>query len=109
MISSFAFDGPMMYGEDTTLMCDVSKGDDPLTISWSFHGENVSGSSMGLSTFKIGRRTSLLKIESIIPGHSGEYTCTARNEAGIANHTASLIVHGIHLPKFSSFLDASLK
>jgi hypothetical protein len=49
----------------------------------------------GVATTKIGGRTSLLTIASVVAGHGGEYTCTAQNAGGLANHSAVLLVNGI--------------
>ena len=68
-------------------------GDTPLEITWSFQGGPL-GSHQGMKTTVIGSRTSVLLVEPVIPGNRGEYTCTARNAAGIANYTASLQVYG---------------
>ena len=89
----FSFDGPIQAGNDATLTCHILKGDLPVTLTWSFHGKKLS-SSMGMSTFKAGRKISILSIESVMSGHSGNYTCTARNSAGLANYTTELIVNG---------------
>jgi hypothetical protein len=72
----------------------VVKGDLPLKVTWSFHGEELS-SHMGISTTKIGDRTSLLTIDSVMAGHSGNYTCTAENSSGTASYSASLLVNGM--------------
>lgn len=49
---------------------------------------------MGITTTKIGDSISVLLITSVTAGNSGNYTCTARNEAGVTNHTATLLVNG---------------
>ena len=94
-IVPFTFDGPLMAGEDGGLTCRVSKGDAPLTIRWTFSGKELS-SSMGIATYKVGKKTSFLTIDSIMPGHSGLYTCSVENPAGTANYSAELIVNGIY-------------
>jgi len=88
------FDGEANSGDNAQLTCHVSKGDRPLQLSWSFHGRELS-SHMGLTTTKIGDSISVLVIASVTAGHSGNYTCTARNPAGVANHTATLQVNGM--------------
>jgi len=93
-IIPFSFDGEANSGDNAQLTCHVSKGDRPLQISWSFHGRELS-SHMGLTTTKIGDSISVLVIASVTAGHSGNYTCTARNPAGVANHTATLQVNGM--------------
>lgn len=75
-------------------MCFVSDGDTPLKIRWYFHGQEVSH-LMGVTTVKLGSRSSILSIEHVTHGHSGEYTCVATNAAGEDRSRASLTVHGI--------------
>uniref|UniRef100_T1HSN2 Ig-like domain-containing protein n=1 Tax=Rhodnius prolixus TaxID=13249 RepID=T1HSN2_RHOPR len=92
-IIPFAFEENNYAGETVQLNCFVAKGELPLKIYWNFHGEELS-SHMGMSTTRIGDRTSLLTIESLMAAHSGNYTCTAENSAGSASFTANLLVSG---------------
>jgi len=80
-------------GEFAQLVCIVSKGDEPLTITWALKGDVIS-SEPGLSTTTLGTRTGMLTIQSVGFRHSGMYTCTAKNEAGSASETATLKVNG---------------
>ncbi|CAF4862530.1 unnamed protein product [Pieris macdunnoughi] len=91
-IVPFEAEEPVFAGESVQLNCHVSKGDTPLTITWSFHGKELS-SHEGITTTKIGQRTSLLTISSAMAGHSGEYSCHAANHAGLALHSTSVNVH----------------
>nr|XP_026486724.1 Down syndrome cell adhesion molecule-like protein Dscam2 isoform X33 [Vanessa tameamea] len=91
-IVPFVAEEPVFAGESVQLTCHVSKGDTPLTVSWSFHGKELS-SHEGITTMKIGLRTSLLTISSATASHSGEYTCHALNEAGLAVHSTTINVH----------------
>ena len=91
---------PISFGQDlfdegtsATITCSVSAGDEPLKISWSFHGINISSDS-GITTGNFGSRTSILMIQSVSHGHRGMYTCRARNKAGSASSTAELKVNG---------------
>ena len=60
---------------------------------------------MGVTTMKVGGRSSILSITSATHGHSGEYTCDATNAAGKQRYSASLTVHGTYIQKMkSSFL-----
>lgn len=95
-IVPFTAEEPVFAGESIQLTCHVSKGDTPLTINWNFHGEDLS-SHQGITTMKIGQRTSLLTIPSATSSHSGEYSCNAANRAGLAVHSATVNVHGIPL------------
>lgn len=72
----------------------VSQGDPPLDISWSFHGQAGDMSKLGISTNKVGKKASMLLIESANSLHRGNYTCTVRNPVGIVNFSTSLEIHG---------------
>ena len=85
-------------GEFAQLVCIVSKGDEPLTISWALKGDVIS-SEPSLTTASLGTRTSMLTIGSVGYRHSGTYTCTAKNDAGVTAQTAHLKVNG----NFSAF------
>ncbi|CAK1540555.1 unnamed protein product [Leptosia nina] len=91
-IVPFEAEEPVFAGESVQLNCHVSKGDAPLTITWSFHGKELS-SHEGIITTKIGQRTSLLTISNAMAGHSGEYSCHAANHAGLALHSTTVNVH----------------
>ena len=80
-------------GEFAQLFCTVRKGDEPLTLSWALKGATIS-SEPGLATASLGTRTSMLTINSVGYRHSGTYTCTAKNSAGVASETAKLKVNG---------------
>ena len=91
---------PLTFGRDilnegqfAQVVCIVTEGDEPLTISWSLHGETVS-SEAGLSTTSLGTRTSMLTIQSVGYRHSGLYTCTAANMAGARSESVRLRVNG---------------
>ena len=83
----------MSEGEFAQVSCIVSKGDQPLTISWTFHGNDIT-SDLGIITTPIGGRGSMLIISSAASHHRGSYTCTASNKAGTRQSTASLNVNG---------------
>ena len=85
----------MDEGEFAQVSCIVSKGDKPLTISWSFHGHNIT-SDLGIITTPIGTRGSMLVIESVGHRHQGNYSCVAKNQAGVRYETVQLRVNGIN-------------
>lgn len=78
--------------------CHVSKGDQPVKITWTFNGHELT-SRLEIVTQKIGTRTSLLTISNVKEQHAGNYTCTATNAAGSINHTAIVYVKGTN-PNF---------
>ena len=92
-ITPFAFEGEANAGDSVQLNCYVARGDIPLSITWSFQGKGLA-THVGISTTKIGTRTSLLTISPVVAGHSGEYTCSASNAGGSTNHSAVLLVNG---------------
>lgn len=93
---------PFTFGNDAVeagqmgqLSCVVISGDSPLQITWSFHGHgSTTRAQKGVSTLKVGERSSLLVIDSITSEHSGTYSCFAKNTAGNASHSTELSVNG---------------
>ena len=83
----------MDEGEFAQVICIVSRGDEPLTLTWSLHGAVIS-SEPSISTTLLGTRTSMLTIQSVGYRHSGDYTCVANNQAGSSSSSASLKVNG---------------
>ena len=83
----------MDEGEFAQVICIVSRGDEPLSLTWSLHGAVIS-SEPSISTTLLGTRTSMLTIQSVGYRHSGDYTCVATNRAGSSSSSASLKVNG---------------
>ena len=88
----------MNEGDFGQLVCTVIRGDEPLSITWSLHGDVVS-SEPSLTTSQIGTRTSMLMINSVGHRHSGIYTCNVSNAAGSVATSTELKVNGIKLEK----------
>ena len=80
-------------GEFAQLTCVVSRGDKPLSITWSLKGDIISSDPV-MTTTMIGQQTSILIISSVDYQHSGEYTCRAENPAGQATYSTDLLVNG---------------
>lgn len=91
---------PFSFGADVVnhrefaqLTCVVRKGDEPLSITWSLKGDDIS-SDPSMSTNVLGSRVSMLTITSVEYRHSGVYTCRAENPAGITTYSTELRVNG---------------
>ena len=83
----------MNEGSFAQVSCVVREGDDPIDISWSFHGMDISAGT-GISTTKIGQRGSVLMIPSVSHKHTGKYECKADNNVGSASQSVELQVNG---------------
>ena len=95
-IIPFTFGKPVIdSGEFAQLTCVVSKGDMPITITWSLKGQELN-SGPSITTNMLGQRASMLVISSVDYSHVGEYTCRATNPAGSVTHSALLRVNGNH-------------
>ncbi|XP_014244430.1 Down syndrome cell adhesion molecule-like protein Dscam2 isoform X8 [Cimex lectularius] len=91
-IIPFGFGGPTFAGQPVQVTCLVVEGDFPLSIDWSFEGAEVSAES-DITTIRIGDKGSMLLINFAKSHHSGSYTCTVKNPAGIASFTANLEIN----------------
>lgn len=80
-------------GQLGQLVCTVIQGDEPISLKWSLHGEDL-GPGPDLTTSQLGSRTSILMIDEVNYRHTGTYTCTASNPAGSSSHSAVLKVNG---------------
>ncbi|XP_052739472.1 cell adhesion molecule Dscam2 isoform X12 [Bicyclus anynana] len=87
-------DEPANAGDMASISCAVSKGDQPLNISWIFNGQLLSrNNDLGVVLTNINRKTSILNIDSVNGVHRGTYFCVATNPAGSTNHSAVLEVN----------------
>ncbi|XP_045495019.1 Down syndrome cell adhesion molecule-like protein Dscam2 [Colias croceus] len=87
-------DEPANAGDMASISCAVSKGDQPLNISWIFNGQIVSRhNDLGIVLTNINKKTSILNIDSVNGSHRGTFSCVATNAAGSVNHSAVLEVN----------------
>lgn len=84
----------MSFGETVSITCTVSGGDLPMNIEWTLNGRPLR-SILEVLTVKHGKRIVNLMIDSVSAKHAGNYSCVARNLAGVAEHSARLIVNGL--------------
>lgn len=100
-IAHFDFgEDPSNFGDSASVQCSITSGDFPVDIRWLFNGEPLMAYD-SISTTKVGKRSSVLTIESVNGQHAGNYTCQVKNIADTVNFTASLVVNGIH--SFNNF------
>lgn len=94
VISPISVESQIFAGESVQLFCTVSRGDLPISSAWLFNGERLPMTRSGLTTTQVGPRTLLLAIHSATAWSSGNYTCIAENQAGVTEHTVTVLVHG---------------
>ncbi|XP_067215063.1 cell adhesion molecule Dscam1 isoform X13 [Linepithema humile] len=93
-ILPFAFgDEPANWGELVSVTCSVTKGDQPIEITWTFNGTPIDSSDSDIVVGSTNRKNSVLTIESVAARHAGDYACTASNRVGATAHTAHLAVN----------------
>ncbi|XP_050461789.1 cell adhesion molecule Dscam2 isoform X31 [Cataglyphis hispanica] len=93
-ILPFAFgDEPASWGELVSITCSVTKGDQPIEITWAFNGTSIDSRDSDVVIGSTNRKNSVLTIESVAARHAGDYTCTASNRVGATTHTAHLAVN----------------
>lgn len=96
LITPFSSDENVNVGDTLGLFCQVSKGDPPIFIKWSYRDFNDSRgiNTIQISTKRISGKASLLSITNASAPHSGTYTCTATNNAGSTSYSANITVNG---------------
>lgn len=100
--------------DTVSAMCTVTKGDTPIDVWWIFsdvNGKNKRNITTkdGVLVTRAGLKISAISIDSANARHCGNYTCFAKNRAGITSYSAQLLVNGddSFLQKFpTSFLDS---
>lgn len=73
--------------------CLVQSGDLPLRINWVYNGKSLRDYPE-VSIAQIGKRSSILTIESVSYTNAGNYSCVAKNSAGRSSLTADLQING---------------
>lgn len=90
---------PFEFGEAidalgmASVTCAIIKGDTPIDIMWTLNGNKLSTND-GVLITRVGQRNSFLSIDSVRPRHAGNYTCIAKNYAGVVQHSSELLVDG---------------
>lgn len=68
-------------------------GSQPLTVSWIKDERIIENDDSFHITFE--NNVARLKIRHVDLGHSGRYTCQAKNESGVEKCFALLLVQGL--------------
>lgn len=93
-ITPFYFeDSPLSSGQYAQVNCLASEGDLPITIDWTLNGHSLSNYAE-ISIDKVGKRSSMLTIESTSHPLAGNYSCRATNRAGTAEYVTQLQING---------------
>lgn len=93
-ISPFSFEeNPVQAGSYTSVTCSAAEGDLPISFDWFLNGERV-GKHTEITVDKVGRRSTILTIDSASYNLSGNYTCKANNRAGSTEHITQLHING---------------
>lgn len=86
-------DKPAHMDQFLSMSCVISDGDLPLNIFWTFNNQPIT-SDMDVSVSKLGKRSSVLSIDSVSGHHAGNYTCHGKNGAGSTTYSTELKVIG---------------
>uniref|UniRef100_T1IT85 Down syndrome cell adhesion molecule-like protein Dscam2 n=1 Tax=Strigamia maritima TaxID=126957 RepID=T1IT85_STRMM len=94
-IVPFTFqDEHLIEGSLLRVSCVVSRGDLPLAMTWLKDGKLVPDSVL---VREFDSYSTVLSIDPVKREHTGNYTCKAENQAGVAAYNAELIVQAIVL------------
>ena len=97
-ITSFDFGEDAIFsGQSAQASCFVSEGTEPVRITWNFQGKQITSDNKDVTVTRVGKKASILVIDPARSHHRGNYTCSARNDAGTSNFTAVLNINGTHL------------
>lgn len=95
-VEPFAFAKSLHRGQRYNIMCTVVRGDLPVDINWFKDGRPLSASDAAshVQIKQLDPYSSTLTFGSLQLAHRGVYTCEATNEAGKANQSSALVIHG---------------
>ncbi|XP_035788175.1 Down syndrome cell adhesion molecule-like protein Dscam2 isoform X32 [Anopheles albimanus] len=83
---------PMNFGDSGSVQCNVLSGDPPLSVRWFLNGYPIHDHNT-IKVTNIGKRLSVLNIDSVHGHHAGNYSCEASNDAGSVSYIAELLVN----------------
>lgn len=101
VINPFLFGSNLKEGMRTSVLCSVTSGESPLTITWFKNHDLLQTAHPEIEILSLGDFTSTVRINSVRRDHSGNYTCQAKSFKGSpASFTAEMVVQGMLLLKF---------
>ncbi|KAK8403945.1 hypothetical protein O3P69_000181 [Scylla paramamosain] len=91
-VQPFSLRKDLALGERVSVQCTVNSGDKPLLVTWTKDGvaaERIPGTEVR----QLDQFSNILTITRLTPLHTGNYTCTATNDAATVTHTVPLRVN----------------
>lgn len=98
-INPFNFGEDQIYLDETvTATCTITKGDSPINVWWTLSDETRQETNLttnnGVVITRNSQKISMLGIEAVKARHRGNYSCYAKNRAGITKYSAFLEING---------------
>ncbi|XP_076363657.1 cell adhesion molecule DSCAM-like [Tachypleus tridentatus] len=90
-LQPYEFSSNIELGSRIQIVCNLEKGDLPVTFTWKKDGKPLSTNER-VTVSSLDAFSSNLRIKKIQSEDIANYTCTATNSAGSDNFTAALIV-----------------
>lgn len=89
----------MNLDDAVSAVCTITKGDVPIHIWWTilddlFQVERNISTNDGLVITRTSAKSSFLSIDAVKARHRGNYTCYAKNIAGVTSSSAFLHING---------------
>nr|XP_040568004.1 Down syndrome cell adhesion molecule-like protein Dscam2 isoform X1 [Lepeophtheirus salmonis] len=91
-INHFSVGEHLRLGQRVSMLCSITDGDLPISLTWYRNSEPLSDGGDGISLTQIGDYESVLRIDDLKPQHNANFTCVAKNSAGITQYSQYLRV-----------------
>ncbi|XP_067138802.1 cell adhesion molecule Dscam1-like isoform X2 [Centruroides vittatus] len=92
VIEPFTLPASVHMGQRLSITCTVIMGDPPITIQWLRDNQPLVKQN-DIKIHNLADYSSTLLFEAVKPNHRANYSCLAKNEAGIAQHNAAMVIH----------------
>lgn len=83
----------ILSGDTISIACIAKEGDTPISFLWTKDGVPAN-SLYGVDIVRSSKSSSVLSVAEAGSNHSGMYSCTAFNSAGVAKTSVQLEIHG---------------